>query len=680
MKKLYTLALFLISLSVLSQVPTTMNYQGVARYANGNPIIGTIGVKVTIHQTSPGGTPVLTEQYSPITNQFGIFEIKIGTNTAGGLGTISWGADKYYLGVAIDPNGGTSYGVEISNQQLISVPYALYAEKAGNTSPGGSLTASSNVTVTTSGTNTFNINVPNYTAGTNVTITAVGGNNYQINAAGNTATSIPTSPWSSTIGSVFLSTPSDKVGIGTNIPNAKLDVQANPSSTTIAIYATGVNGNAIYALTQSTLGNAAITAQNIGNGMGVYGSAQSSVPGVQGQNLSGGPGVYGGNSTNSSSTSANGVYGETNGTSGVAAGVLGSNFGAGPGVYGWQGPANGGPGVWGVANSSISAGVYGTNSNPNNANAGVMGEITSGSPVASANGVVGKTNSTSNAANGVWGQNTGAGHGVRGEAVASSTAIAGVFGLNTGSGSGVNGLSNGTGYGVRGTANSTNIAMAGVVGFNNTAGSGVRGETVASNTIAAGVFGMNNGMGPGVYGTASGISPAFYGWRNLGTGPAAKFESVNNSEGVVAVVSGTGAAIHSNASAATSSVALWVENGHLKSTGAAPTISTYTMSGGVSSVSYTNAGGTDVKGSILAVVTTTGMINIGGQIGIRVDFNKGYTVPPTVVLTPTSDFQGMSYYISAVTPGFFQIYLKNNTAVNIPGSGMAFNINYMVIE
>ena len=142
MKKLYSLVLFLISLSVLSQTPGVINYQGVARYANGDPIVGTIGVSVTIHVGNANGTPTLIEQYSPTTNQFGIFEIRIGSNTAGGLTNIGWGLNKYWLGVAIDPNGGTNYGPEISNQQFVSVPYALYAEKSGSSSPGGSLTAS----------------------------------------------------------------------------------------------------------------------------------------------------------------------------------------------------------------------------------------------------------------------------------------------------------------------------------------------------------------------------------------------------------------------------------------------------------------------------------------------------------------------------------------------------------
>ena len=100
----------------------------------------------------------------------------------------------------------------------------------------------------------------------------------------------------------------------------------------------------------------------------------------------------------------------------------------------------------------------------------------------------------------------------------------------------------------------------------------------------------------------------------------------------------------------------------------------------MSSINYTTTGCTDVKGSLLAVVTTTGMINIGGQAGIRVNFNKAYSVPPTVVITPTSDFLGMSYYISAVNQNYFQVYLKNNTAGNIFGGSLTFNFNYIVIE
>jgi hypothetical protein len=746
MKKLYSLGLFLISFTLLSQTPYVVNYQGVARYANGDPIVGPLGINVVIHVGSASGPATLTEQHSTNTNQFGIFEIRIGSNTAGGLSNIGWGTNKYFLGVAIDPNGGTNYGTEISNQQFVSVPYALYAEKSGGGSTG-TLTASPNVTVTSAGTNSFNINVPNYVAGSNVTITPQSGNNYQINV-GNTSTSVPSGLWTQTAGATFLANSLDNVGIGTSGPAAKLEVSANPFSTNNAIAAYAQGGNGVLALTSSTNNlNAAVMASNSGSGHGVIGTTgatNGSIAGLVGQNTGAGPGVIGSNTSGNNLATSHGIYGETNSSSPTAAGVIGSNSGAGPGVYGYQGTSNGGAGVWGIGNSTVAAAIHGIH---NNGFASVFGDNGTASASSNAIGVWGRTNSTSSLTSGVYGQNTGAGNGVKGDAVSNNTAVAGVFGTNTGSGSGVLGLNNGTGYGVRGITNSASNTIAAVVGFNNNGGSGVRGETIATNTLAAavigvnngagngvfgittsangsingvkginnsagagvsgdnlsssalnsahgvrgetnaggtlaaGVFGMNSGSGPGVYGSANGAGPAVYGWRNTGTGPAGRFETSNNSEALLAMTTGTAAAVHAQSGAAgTSTLALLIDNGHVKSIGTQPNVSTYTNTGGVSIISYTTVGCTDVKGTLLAVATTTGMINVGGLAGIRVNFNKAYSAPPTVVITPTSDFLGMSYYISGVTQTYFQVLLKNNTATNIPGTSLVFNFNYMVIE
>ncbi len=403
MKKVYSIALFLISLSALSQTPGLINYQGVARSANGDPIVGPIGVSVTIHVAGPAGASVLTEQHAVNTNQFGIFEVRIGSNSPGVLTNIPWGVSSYWLGVAIDVAGGTNYGPEISNQRLLSVPYALYAEKSGSSSPGGSLTASPNVTVTSSGTNTFNINVPNYVAGTNVTIIPLAGNNYQINA-GTTSTSTPTGPWTGTLGNVFLSTPSDNVGIGVPSPAAKLEVSANVASTNNAIAAYAQGGDGVLALTSSTLvSSAGVSAQNSGSGNGVFGSAVSTntgVSGVYGKNSGAGSGVYGVNSSGSAGSWANGVYGETNSSSVSSRGVYGLNNGGGTGVYG-------------RATNSVNINAYGVYGQNIGAGAGIFGANTIAASNPNGHGVNGLTSSTHSMAAGVVADNQGTGSAIR---------------------------------------------------------------------------------------------------------------------------------------------------------------------------------------------------------------------------------------------------------------------------
>ncbi len=659
MKKLYSIALFLISLSVLSQTPGLINYQGVARLANGDAIVGPIGVSVTIHVGGPNGTATLTEQHAVNTNQFGIFEVRIGSNSPGVLNNMGWGNNNYWLGVAIDPAGGTNYGAEISNQRLLSVPYALYAEKSGSSSPGGSLTASPNVTVTSSGTNTFNINVPNYVAGTNVSITPLSGNNYQINV-GNTATSVPTGPWNSSIGNVFLNAPLDNVGIGTSSPAAKLEVSANPLSTNNAIAAYAIGGNGVLALTSSSVvGNAAVYAQNSGSGNGVFGSAVSTsatVAGVRGQNFGPGPGVFGVNNMSSTNSSANGVYGETNAMTSTAAGVLGSNYGMGAGVYGWQSSANGGPGVWGVANSSLSAGVYGTNSNPNNASPGVVGEITSGSNSSSAHGVKGITNSASNLAAGVIGSNSSNGPGVKG--------------VNT-----LTGVS-GSAHGVHGEANSSVVNAYGVYGLNNGGGTGVYGRATSSiNINAFGVYGQNIGTGAGIFGanTIAASNPNGHGINGLTN------STHTAAAGVVAENQGTGSAIRAM-SGTNSTLSLWVENGHMKATSNLTVgVVTATFSAGFTGLSYIKTGCNDVKGIININTSATGVSN-GESFEFNVSFNKMYQVPPTVVISGYGN-DNVTYYLKSISNTYFSVRVINRSGGVLTTPQLAnMNVSYYVIE
>jgi hypothetical protein len=126
-------ALLLIVKAGLSQSPQGINYQGIARSAQGVAVNAQqVGVKFLIHQGSAPGPVVYTETQSPTTNQFGLFTVVIGTGvTTDNFSTINWSSGLYWLEVEIDPAGGTSY-ISIGATQFMSVPYALYAENAGN--------------------------------------------------------------------------------------------------------------------------------------------------------------------------------------------------------------------------------------------------------------------------------------------------------------------------------------------------------------------------------------------------------------------------------------------------------------------------------------------------------------------------------------------------------------------
>ncbi|HRD40792.1 MAG TPA: hypothetical protein PLC65_19340, partial [Bacteroidia bacterium] len=166
-----------ISFLVKSQAPQSINYQAIARDAGGNIVTTSIGIKFQIYQGSVGGTLVYEETNTATPSSAGIFNIGIGLGVpvVGNFSTIAWGSGPYFLQVNIDPAGGTSYST-VGSAQLVSVPYALFAEKAGNATnysagngisiSSGSITNSApdqTVTLNAAGITTVSGTYPTYT-------------------------------------------------------------------------------------------------------------------------------------------------------------------------------------------------------------------------------------------------------------------------------------------------------------------------------------------------------------------------------------------------------------------------------------------------------------------------------------------------------------------------------------
>jgi uncharacterized protein (TIGR02145 family) len=138
MNRSFTLLLgvLLHAATTLAQAPPeAINYNGVARDANGDPVAdATIGLQLTITQGDPiSGTAVYAETHTTTTDAFGLFNVAIGfgTATSGTFAAIDWSMGDHHLTVALDVSGGTNY-VAMGSTQLLSVPYALYARSAGN--------------------------------------------------------------------------------------------------------------------------------------------------------------------------------------------------------------------------------------------------------------------------------------------------------------------------------------------------------------------------------------------------------------------------------------------------------------------------------------------------------------------------------------------------------------------
>jgi len=138
MKKYLLICSIAFAMNVTAQAPEGINYQAVVRDLAGTAIVNSpVGLKLSLIQTSASGTVVYEESFAPFSNDFGLVNVVFGQGTiiSGSFTTVDWSAGPYFIEVAADVTGGTSYAV-LGSQQLMSVPYALYAKSAENTFSG----------------------------------------------------------------------------------------------------------------------------------------------------------------------------------------------------------------------------------------------------------------------------------------------------------------------------------------------------------------------------------------------------------------------------------------------------------------------------------------------------------------------------------------------------------------
>ena len=139
MKRTITLiAILLCAVSLFAQAPEKFSYQAVVRNASNALVIDAqVGVRVSILQGSADGSTVYVETHTAATNANGLLTMEIGGGKAeqGSFTGIDWANGPYFLKTETDPNGGSDYSVTIT-QQLLSVPYALYAREAANSFSG----------------------------------------------------------------------------------------------------------------------------------------------------------------------------------------------------------------------------------------------------------------------------------------------------------------------------------------------------------------------------------------------------------------------------------------------------------------------------------------------------------------------------------------------------------------
>jgi len=137
--KYFLLLFILFPILTFSQVPEKFTYQSVIRDSNGELVTNqNIGIKFTITKiyNNDNGSysyTIYSETHNTTSNENGLVTLEIGTGEvipaqAGSFSDINWGTgDQHFLQSEIDITGSTNYTISTTTE-LLSVPYALYAE------------------------------------------------------------------------------------------------------------------------------------------------------------------------------------------------------------------------------------------------------------------------------------------------------------------------------------------------------------------------------------------------------------------------------------------------------------------------------------------------------------------------------------------------------------------------
>jgi hypothetical protein len=382
MKHLFSAVCFtVLSTFLYAQAPELFNYQGVARDNSGNVLANqAIGLRITLHSGSPGGTTVYSETHAVTTNTFGLFAVEIGGGSvlSGTIAAINWGGNSYYVQTEMDASGGTSY-TNMGTAQLLSVPYALYSKSSGTSGPQGA-TGSTGATGAT-GTNgapgatgaTGNNGTAGATGATGATgnagATGANGNDgSSVVIQGSVATSANLPPTGNTQGDGYITQNTGHLWVWDGSAWVDAGLIQGPAGATGVTGATGGVGSAgATGATGATGNNGSAGATGATGATGNNGSAGATgATGATGNNGSAGATGATGATGNNGSAGATGATGATgnNGSAGAtgATGATGNNGSAGA------------TGATGATGNNGSAGATGaTGATGNNGSAGATG-------------------------------------------------------------------------------------------------------------------------------------------------------------------------------------------------------------------------------------------------------------------------------------------------------------------
>jgi len=250
MKKIFLIMTALIlTANLFAQAPQMMSYQAVIRNASNALITNTtVGMRLSILQGSEFGASVYVETQTPITNANGLVSLEIGNGTVilGTFSNIDWSNGPYFVKTETDPTGGSTYSI-IGTNQLMSVPYALYAANTNNYISGSGISIAGNtisnsspdqtVLLTGTGGTTVTGSYPTFTVTTPKIIRGTSSGGFAptiINGGGFTVVRTNTGTYTITFSTPFSNTPTAVTSIhGLGFTAAQIEVTSTSLTTMV---------------------------------------------------------------------------------------------------------------------------------------------------------------------------------------------------------------------------------------------------------------------------------------------------------------------------------------------------------------------------------------------------------------------------------------------------------------
>jgi len=127
MKQLLFILFWMMSIGLYAQAPQGIPYQAVMRNADGTVMSNaSMAITFKIHDVAATGVVVYEETHAVTSNSQGLVSMNVGGGTVvtGAFDNINWGAGNKFLQVIMNAGNGN---VDLGTQQMMSVPYALYA-------------------------------------------------------------------------------------------------------------------------------------------------------------------------------------------------------------------------------------------------------------------------------------------------------------------------------------------------------------------------------------------------------------------------------------------------------------------------------------------------------------------------------------------------------------------------